>query len=109
MTNHSGADTQQPQRPVDVSPIDEKDRHDILIQQIIDDLAQSSRGHQHEQVVAELASRIAEQNLPTKPRPWLNAVAAAALMGNAYVVTPVTAQVCDVPPPSTDRSGESIT
>ncbi|MEP7332299.1 MAG: hypothetical protein ABI692_09445 [Terracoccus sp.] len=108
MMNHSKTDAQQPQSSVDVSPIDEKDRHDILTQRIIDDLAQSSRGRQHELVVAELAERIAEQNLPVKPRPWLNAVAAAAIMGNAYVVTALTALVCDVPPPSTDRSGESI-
>ncbi len=99
---------QQPQHPVDVFPIDEKDRHDILIQQIIDDLAQRSRGRQHEQVVAELAERMAEQNLPTKPQPWLDVVAGEAIMGNAYVVTTLTALVCDVPPPSTDRSGKTV-
>lgn len=99
---------QQPQRSVDVSPIDEKDRNDILTQQIVDDLARHSRGRQHEQVVAELAERIAEQHLPTKPAPWLDAVAAEAITGNAYVVTALTALVCDVPPPSTDRSGETI-
>ena len=108
MMNHSKTDAQQ-QSSVEVSPIDEKDRHDILTQQIIDDLARSSRGRQHEQVVAELAERIAEQNLPTKPAPWLDAVAAEAITGNAYVVTALTALVCDVPKPDIDRSGESIT
>ena len=109
MTNNTGADAQQPQRPLEGSPIDEKDRHDILIQQIIDDLARSSRGRQHQQVVAELSERIAEQNLPSKPQPWLDAVAAEAITGNAYVVTALTALVCDVPEPDIDRSGESIT
>lgn len=107
MTNDSKTDAQQ--RSVDVSPIDEKDRHDILTQQIIDDLARRSRGRQHEQVVAELVDRIADQNLPAKPRPWLDAVAAEAVTGNAYVVTALTALVCDVPKPDIDRSGETIT
>lgn len=93
---------------MDGSKVDEKDRHDILTQQIIDDLARSSRGRQHPQVVAELAIRLAEEDLPAKPRPSLDAGAAEAITGNAYVVTALTALVCDVPPPSTDRSGKTI-
>ncbi len=108
MMNDSMRAAQQQQRSVDVSPIDDKDRHDILTQQIIDDLARSSRGRQHEQVVAELAIRLAEENLPAKPGPWLDAVAAEAVTGNAYVVTALTALVCDVPQPDIDRSGKTI-
>lgn len=98
----------QPQQPQHGAPIDAKDRHGILTQQIIDDLARTSRGRQHQQVVGELTARIAEQNLPEMPQPWLEAVAAAAIMGNAYVVTATTGRVSDVPEPSTDRPGETL-
>lgn len=92
-----------------VSQIGEKDRHDILIQQIIDDLARRSRGrHPHEDVVAELAELIAAENLPAKPRPWLDAVAASAISRNAYVVSATTLVASDVPEPSTNRSDETI-
>lgn len=106
--NNSKSNAQQQQHPVDVSPIDAQDRHDILTQQVIDDLARRSRGRRHEDVVTELAERVAEQNLPPKPQPWLEAVAASAISGNAYVVTATTALVCDVPQPSTDRSGKTV-
>ncbi len=111
MMNDSTTDAQQQQqqqRSVDVSPVDAKDRHDILTQQIIDDLASSSRGRQHKDVVAELAESLAEHDLPAKPGPWLDAVAAEAITGNAYVVTALTEMVCDVPKPDIDRSGKTI-
>lgn len=100
---------QQPQHAVDVSPIDATDRDDILVQQIIDNLVKSSLGRPRSQVAVELAEAIAEQNLLAKPQSWLDAVAAAAISGNAYVVTATTARVCDVPQPRTDRSGKAIT
>lgn len=106
--NDSKTAAQGRQRSADLSPIDEKDRHDILTQQIIDDLARSSRDRQHEQVVDELAIRLSEENLPAKPRPWLDAVAAEAITGNAYVVTATTARASDVPQPNIDRSGKAI-
>lgn len=102
------ADPSRQQHPVEVSPIDEKDRHDLELQQIIDDLARVSRGRPHERVVAELAEKIDEQNLPAKPQPWLDAVAAEVVTGNAYVVTATTARVSDVPQPNIDRSGETL-
>lgn len=92
-----------------VSQLDRKDRADILLQQIIDEVARLSKGRLHEHVVSELATTIAEQELPGRPRPWLDAVAASAIDGHAYVVSATTAQVSDVPPPGTDRSGETIT
>lgn len=93
---------------MDVSPISAKDRDDILLQ-IIDDLDTSSRGRQHQYVVAELAERIARHDLPAKPQPWLASVTAEAIMGDACVVTATTGLVCDVPSPSTDRSGKTVT
>lgn len=93
---------------VEVSKIDDADRHDILVQQIIDDLARTSRGRPHPDVAAELADRIAAEQLPARPQPWLDAVAAEAITGNAYVVSATTATVSDVPQPDTERSGETI-
>ncbi len=99
----------RPQHPVAFSRIDAKDRGDIALQQIIDDLARSSRGRPHSQAVSELAERIADQDLPAEPRPWLNAVADAAVSGNPYVVTAITAAVSEVPQLRTARTGEAIT
>lgn len=98
----------RPQYPVDVSPIDDTDRDDVLVQLIIDNLVKSSRGRPHAQVVSELAERIAEQNLPARPQPWLDAVADEAINGNAYVVNATTALAYRVREPSTDRPGKSI-
>lgn len=100
---------QPPQEQVDPSPISEKDRHDKLVQQIIDDLARTSRGRPASHVVRELAKRMADQHLPAEPETWLNAVADAAIMGNAYVMTATTLRAGDVPPPSTHRSGKTLT
>lgn len=105
--NDPTTDAQQ-EPPVEASPVDANDRHDVLTQQIIDDLARSSRGRQHAEVVAELAESLAERGLPAKPGPWLDAVAAEAITGNAYVVTALTARVCDVPKPDIDRSGKTV-
>ncbi len=99
----------QPQHPVGVSPCETTDRDAILLQQIIDDLIKSSLDRPHSQVASELANRIAEQNLPAKPQPWLDAVAAEAINGNPSGVTPATALACDAPEPSTDRPGKVIT
>lgn len=93
---------------VDVSKIDANDRHDILVQQIIDDLARTSRGRPHPEVVADLASKIETEGLPARPQPWLDAVAAEAISGDAYVVSATTATVSDVPQPSMDRTGETL-
>ncbi len=94
---------------VEVSKIDDEDRHDILVQQIIDDLARTSSDRSHPDVAAELADRIAAEGLPAKPQPWLDSVAAEAITGNAYVVSATTAKVTDVPPPTTNRSDKTIT
>ncbi|MEO6999122.1 MAG: hypothetical protein ABI112_13655 [Terracoccus sp.] len=93
---------------VEVSKIDDKDRHDILVQQIIDDLVRTSGDRPHPEVAAELADRIAAENLPARPQPWLDAVAAEVIAGNAYVVSATTATVSDVPQPDMDRSGEAL-
>ncbi|MEO7058414.1 MAG: hypothetical protein ABI083_01710 [Lapillicoccus sp.] len=105
---------QQPQEQVDPSPISErkfspKERHNILLQEMIDDLARTSRGLPASHVVRELAQRIADQHMPAEPETWLNAVADAAVIGNAYVMTATTLRACDVPPPSTHRSGKTLT
>ena len=92
-----------------VSKIDDKDRHDIQLQRIIDDLARRAEGRPHPAVTAELAERITEANLPPMPQPWLDAVAAAAICGNAYVVSPTSAALSDVPPPETKTPEEDIT
>lgn len=91
-----------------VSQIDEKDRHDILLQQIINDLAGTSRGLPLAQVTATLADRMVAEHLAPRPQPWLDAVANEAINGNAYVVSATTAVVCDVPKPRTNRSGEVV-
>lgn len=93
---------------VDVSKIDAKDRHDILVQQIIDDLARTSQGRPHAEVAADLARRIADEGLSARPQPWLDTVAAEAISGDAYVVSATTATVSDVPQPSLDRTGETL-
>lgn len=92
-----------------VSKIDDKDRHDIRLQQIIDDLARAAPGRSHPEVASELAERIAAANLPPMPQPWLDAVAAAAISGNAYVVSPTSAALSDVPRPATRTPDEEIT
>ena len=56
----------QPPEQLDPSPISErefslKERHDTLVQEIIDDLARTSRGRAASHVVRELAERIADQ------------------------------------------------
>lgn len=94
--------------PKVVSQIDEKDQHDILLQQIINDLAGTSLGLSHPEVAAELADRMVAEHLAPRPQPWLDAVANEAINGNAYVVSATTAVVSDVPEPRTNRSGEVV-
>ena len=95
-------------QPAEVSQIDEKDRHDILVQEIINGLARTSLGRPHPQVASELADKMAAEHLPPRPQPWLDAVANEAINGNAYVVSATTAVVSDVPEPRTNRSGEEV-
>ena len=96
------------QEPVVVSKIDEKDRHDIRLQQIIDQLARDAEGRSHPDVVSELADRIAGADLAAMPQPWLDAVAAAAINGNAYVVSRTSAVLSHVPEPETRARREDI-
>ncbi|HET7801105.1 MAG TPA: hypothetical protein VFL38_11825 [Humibacillus xanthopallidus] len=95
--------------PVVLSRIDEKDEHDIRLQQVIDAMAHSSEGRPHDDVVSELAERIAGAGLPAMPQPWLDAVAASAISGNAYVVSRTSAALSDVPQPETRARQEEIT
>ncbi len=106
----AGIDAHSPrQRPSSaMSDLDVKNAHDIALQQIIDDLTRDHLGQEHERVVLELAEKIAEHQLAPKPRPWLDAVADSVISGNAYVVTQTTAEICDVPPPSSRHPGKSI-
>ncbi|TQM64196.1 hypothetical protein [Humibacillus xanthopallidus] len=97
------------EKPVVVSRIDDKDEHDIRVQQIIDELARTSEGRPHADVVAELVDRIAGAGLQAMPRPWLDAVAASAICGNAYVVSRTSAALSDVPQPETRARQEEIT
>lgn len=92
-----------------ISMIDDKDRHDIRLQQIIDDLARRSDGRAHEDVTAELTEQIAAADLPPMPQPWIDAVGAAAISGNAYVVSSTSAALSDVPPPETKRPEKDVT
>ena len=103
------ASDDQTEQPVIVSRIDEKDEHDIRLQQIIDPLARSSEGRPHGDVVGELADRIEAAGLPAMPQPWLDAVAAAAISGNAYVVSRTSAVLSDVPQPENRPRQEEIT
>ncbi|MEO5610814.1 MAG: hypothetical protein ABIQ61_01665 [Ornithinibacter sp.] len=91
-----------------MSDLDVKNAHDIVLQQIIDDLTREHQGHEHDRVTLELAQKIAEHQLAPKPRPWLDAVADSVISGNAYVLTQRTAEICDVPPPSSRHPGRSI-
>lgn len=91
-----------------MSEIDDHDRHDILLQQIIDDLARRCHGRPYQQVAADLVKTIAAQRLSPKPDPWVNAAAAAAVEGNAYVVSSTTAAVVDMPQLNTEVPGKSI-
>lgn len=106
--NHDAA-ADGAQEPVVVSEIDEKDRHDIRLQQIIDQLARDAEGRSHADVVSELVDRIAAADLAALPQPWLDAVAAAAINGNAYVVSRTSAVLADVPEPETRARQEDIT
>jgi hypothetical protein len=103
-----GSDAAEERREVPRPHLDGKERGDLVTQQIIDDLARRSRGREHAAVLDELVERLGRQGLLPCPQPWLDAVAAAAIMGNAYVVTALTARRSDVPPPSTHQSGTAI-
>ncbi|MCU1536053.1 MAG: hypothetical protein JWP82_404 [Humibacillus sp.] len=92
-----------------VSLVDAKDRNDLRLQRIIDDLARRSEGQQHADVTAELVERIAEAQLPPMPQPWVDAVGAAAICGNPYVVSPTAAALTDVPDPETPRPEHDVT
>ncbi len=94
---------------VKVSAVDAKDRRDIVLQRLIDDLARRSEGREHEDVTADLVERIAEAQLPPMPQPWVDAVGAAAICGNAYVVSSTAAALSDVPSPETRRPEEDVT
>jgi hypothetical protein len=102
------APTDDPE-PVIVSRIDEKDRHDIRLQQIIDHLARESEGRPHADVVSALVDRIDSAGLEVMPQPWLDAVAAAAIEGNAYVVSRTSAALSDVPEPETTARQHNVT
>jgi len=95
--------------PVVVSRIDAKDAHDLLLQRIIDGLARTCEGRPHADVASELADRIAGAGLPAMPQTWLDAVAAAAISGNAYVVSRTSAALSDVPQPETRARQEGVT
>ncbi len=99
----------KPKHPVEVSQLDAKERADIRLQEMIDDLARSSRGPRPTDVVAQLVETIADAHLQAKPQPWLAAVAAEAINGNAYVLTAATALLGDVPQPTTHCPEKSIT
>jgi hypothetical protein len=107
--DHHDAAADGAQEPLVVSKIDEKDRHDIRLQQIIDHLARDAEGRSHADVVSELVDRIAAADLAAMPQPWLDAVAAAAINGNAYVVSRTSAVLSDVPEPETRTRQEGIT
>ena len=107
--DHHDAAADGAQEPLVVSKIDEKDRHDIRLQQIIDHLARDAEGRSHADVVSELDDRIAAADLAAMPQPWLDAVAAAAINGNAYVVSRTSAVLSDVPEPETRTRQEGIT
>ncbi len=92
-----------------VSVVDAKDERDLRLQQVIDDLAGRSEGRAHEDVTAELVETIAAADLPPMPQPWVDAVGAAAICGNAYVVSPTAAALTDVPDPETRRPEHDVT
>ncbi|MCU1536052.1 MAG: hypothetical protein JWP82_403 [Humibacillus sp.] len=94
---------------VQVSAVDAKDRRDLQLQRIIDDLARRSEGREHQEVTADLVERIADAELPPMPQPWVDAVGAAAICGNAYVVSSTAAALSDVPAPQTRRPAEDLT
>ena len=64
---------------------DERERHRVLMQAVIIELAERSGGRPVPEVVADLERSLAAQGLPQQPHSWVMAVAQDAANGHAYV------------------------
>ncbi len=92
-----------------VAEMDDGIQLDEALQQIIDELALSSRGRPHEQIAADLRQAIRARDLEDMPEPWIDSVVTEAANGNAYVISTTTARASPVSPPSTKNPPTAIT
>lgn len=76
-------------------------RRAAALQRIIDELVADGPNHSAEELAARLVATLRDRGLPVMPKPWIHAVAESAAAGNPYVLSQVTAQTQDVPPPAT--------
>lgn len=75
-------------------------RRTAALQRLIDELVADGPNHSAAELAARLVATLRDRGLPVMPQPWIHAVAESAAAGNPYVVSQVTAQTQDVPPPA---------
>ncbi len=81
---------------------------DTALQAVVDELVRRSEGRPEAEVRGDLEATLAERGLPEMPSGWLDAVAAAATIGDPYVVSAYAEQVDDVPPAKDRHTGYSV-
>ena len=76
-------------------------RLDAALQRVIDELVVDGPQHSVMDLADRLVATLRQRGMPSMPKPWIQAVAASAAAGNPYVVSRVTAQTEEIPPPHT--------
>jgi hypothetical protein len=85
-----------------------REHRDHLLQKISDSMTRESRAWTSEDAAVVLKRRIEHAGLLPMPEPWVGAVAAGVVRGEAYVVSPRTKEEMDVPAPRTRREPYGI-
>jgi hypothetical protein len=76
--------TEEPFEPYEPGH-DERERHRAIMQAVITELAERSKGRPVPEVVADLERSLAARGLPQQPHSWVMAVAQDAADGRMYV------------------------
>lgn len=76
--------TEEPFEPFEPGH-DERERHRAIMQAVITELAERSKGRPVPEVVADLERSLAARGLPQQPHSWVMAVAQDAASGHTYV------------------------
>jgi hypothetical protein len=79
-----GVMTEEPFEPFE-SGHDERERHRAIMQAVITELVERSKGRPVPDVVADLERSLAARGLPQQPHNWVMAVAQDAADGRTYV------------------------
>lgn len=94
--------------PSDDDRLEQRRAHDLAVQEVVDRLAEAGPYADAGPVTERLERELAQIGVEGMPQPWVDAVVAALMDGNAYVVSSFTADRADVPAPRTHVPDEII-